>query len=71
MPSHLQVSIGFQGGQVVSVRVSDEKLLALYEALGSPGWHELGTEDGRVRLNLSEVAYVRVEDEEHRVGFGA
>ena len=66
-----QVSVGFQGGQVVAVRVTDERLLALYEALGGPGWHELTTDDGRVRLNLSEVVYVRVEDEEHRVGFGA
>jgi len=71
MASHLPVSIGFQGGQVVSVRVSDENLLALYGALGAASWHELATEDGRVRLNLAEVVYVRVEDEEHRVGFGA
>jgi hypothetical protein len=65
------VSIGFQGGQVVAVRVGEEALLALYAALGSSGWHELATEDGRIRLNLGEVVYVRTEDEEHRVGFGA
>ncbi len=71
MATYHQVSIGFQGGQVVAVRVSDDRLLALYEALGNPGWHELATEDGGLRVNLGEVVYVRVENEEHRVGFGA
>jgi hypothetical protein len=66
-----QVSVGFQGGQVVAVRVADDALLALYAALGNGGWYELVTEDGGVRLNLGEVVYVRTEDEDHRVGFGA
>jgi hypothetical protein len=65
------VSVGFQGGQVVAVRVSDDALQALFSALGSAGWHELATEDGRIRLNIGDVVYVRIEDEEHRVGFGA
>jgi hypothetical protein len=65
------VSVGFQGGQVVAVRVADDVLHGLYAALGNGGWHELATEDGRIRLNLGEVVYVRTEDEEHRVGFGA
>jgi hypothetical protein len=51
--------------------VGDEQLRALHEALGRSGWHELATEDGRVRLDLGQVVYVRVENEEHRVGFGA
>jgi hypothetical protein len=66
-----QISVGFQGGQVVAVRVEDEHLRTLYGELGRSGWHELVTEDGRVRLDLGEVVYVRVENEEHRVGFGA
>jgi len=65
------VSLGFQGGQVVAVRIGDEQLLTLQGALGGSGWFELATEDGQVRLDLSQLVYVRVENEEHRVGFGA
>jgi len=63
--------VGFHGGQVVAMRVGDEQLQLLQGALGGTGWHDVATEDGRMRLDLSQVAYVRVENEEHRVGFGA
>lgn len=70
MPSSRRVSVGFQGGQVLALRVSDEQLDALYEALGASGWHELQTEDGPVRLDLAQVVYVRSEEDDARVGFG-
>jgi hypothetical protein len=66
-----QVSVGFQGGQVLALRVSEEQLKALYKSLGSGGWHELETEDGPVRLDLAQVVYVRAESEDQRVGFGS
>ena len=44
---------------------------SLFNALSAQGWHEVATEDGRIRLDLGQVAYVRLENEEHRVGFGA
>jgi hypothetical protein len=66
-----QISIGFQGGQVLSLRVSDEQLKALHKALGNTGWHELASEEGPVRLDLGQVVYVRSESEDLRVGFGA
>jgi len=66
-----RISIGFQGGQVLALRVSDEQLKGLYEALDGGGWHELETEDGPVRVYLGQVVYVRAEDEDSRVGFGA
>jgi hypothetical protein len=66
-----RVSIGFHGGQVLALRVSDESLKAFNKALGSTGWHELETEDGPVRLDLARVVYVRVEGDDSRVGFGA
>jgi hypothetical protein len=69
-PRSRRVSVGFQGGQVLALRVSDEQLTALHEALGGGGWHELDTEDGPVRLDLSQVVYVRSESDEQRVGFG-
>jgi hypothetical protein len=71
MASLRPVSIGFHGGQVLALRVSEEQLQALQGALGGGGWHELQTEDGPVRLDLGQVVYVRVEGGEQRVGFGA
>jgi hypothetical protein len=69
---HLKVSIGFAGGQVLPVRVSPDALERLNGALaGDRGWHELALEDGVVRLDLGQVAYVRVDSDEPRVGFGA
>jgi hypothetical protein len=66
-----QVSIGFHGGQVLSLRISDEALKALHKALEDGGWHDLESDDGPVRLYLGQVVYVRAEDEDQRVGFGA
>ena len=69
---HLKVSIGFAGGQVLALRVSAGSLERLNGALESErGWHELVAEDGVVRLDLGQVAYVRVDSDEPRVGFGA
>jgi hypothetical protein len=65
------ISVGFQGGQVLVLRVSDEQLKALNKALGREGWHEVESEEGPVRLDLAQVVYVRAESEELRVGFGA
>jgi hypothetical protein len=71
MPTLRRISVGFQGGQVLALRVADGQLSALYGALPGGGWHELECEDGPVRLYLGQVVYVRAEDEESRVGFGA
>jgi len=66
-----RISIGFQGGQVLALRVSDEQLGALQKELGGGGWHEIDSEEGPVRLDLAQVIYVRSESDELRVGFGA
>ncbi|HEX4837864.1 MAG TPA: hypothetical protein VFV03_05005 [Solirubrobacteraceae bacterium] len=66
-----RVSVGFQGGQVLALRITDEQLKALNKSLGDGGWHELETEDGPVRVHLGQVVYVRREDSDQRVGFGA
>lgn len=70
-PAARRIAIGFQGGQVLALRVSDEQLRALHKALGEGGWHELDSDEGPVRLDLAQVVYVRSESEELRVGFGA
>ncbi|HEX4672002.1 MAG TPA: hypothetical protein VH279_07025 [Solirubrobacteraceae bacterium] len=74
MPSNekpQKVSIGFDGGQVLSARVGPDELSKLRSALGTNGWHELTAEDGAVALDLDSVVYVLVDDEDHRVGFGS
>ena len=70
-PQYKRISVGFQGGQVLSVRVTDKQLEALHGALGEGGWHQLDTEEGPVRLYLGQVVYVRSEDSDSRVGFSA
>ncbi len=70
MASSSRLSIGFQGGQVLAVRLSEQQLKALEGALGSQGWHEIQSEDGPVRIDLGQVVYVTSESEEPRVGFG-
>ena len=69
---HIRISIGFAGGQLLAVRVTGEALAGLDSALGgSDRWFELAVEDGSVRIDLTAVAYVRVDSDEGRVGFGA
>jgi hypothetical protein len=51
--------------------VSETELEKLEGALGGEGWHEVEADDGSVRLNLQHVLWLRVERDEHRVGFGA
>jgi hypothetical protein len=70
-PAPRRISVGFQGGQVLALRVSDEQLKSLTKALGAGGWHEVSSEDGPVRLDLAQVVYVSSESDEPHVGFGA
>ena len=70
-PEKLQrVSLGFQGGQVLALRVGKKALDALLDTLPKGHWHTVEAEDGYVRVDLSQVVYVRTESDEHRVGFG-
>ena len=65
------ISIGFQASPPLALRVSETELTKLRDALGGEGWHDLEGEDGSIRLNLQHVLWLRVERDEHRVGFGA
>ena len=67
-----RAAIGFQGGQVLSLRITEEKLAELRIALAngaSGGWQEVEATDGAVVLDLTQVVYLRVESDEGRVGF--
>jgi hypothetical protein len=67
---HRRISIGFQGGQVIALRVSEKELKDLYGALGEGGWHEIHSEEGPVRVYLGQIVYVGAESSEPHVGFG-
>jgi hypothetical protein len=66
-----RIGVGFHGGQVLELRLSDDALAKLYKALGEGGWQELESEEGTVRLDASQVCYVRAESHDQRVGFSA
>ena len=71
-PSFRRAALGFTGnGQVLSLRLADDQLEALRKALqdGTQRWYEVEATDGAVLVDLGQVAYLRVESGEHRVGF--
>jgi hypothetical protein len=71
-PSARRAALGFSGSaQVLSLRVTDDRLAALRQALqdGRDRWYEVEATDGAVLVDLGQVTYLRVESGEHRVGF--
>ena len=67
-----RADVGFQGGQVLAVKVSQDAYDGLRRALGDDSaarWHELKTQDSDIAIDLSQVVYVRIDTEEQRVGF--
>jgi hypothetical protein len=66
-----RAAVGFHGGQVLSLRITEENLTALRAAVrgGEEGWYEVEAADGAVLVDLQQVVYLRVESDEHRVGF--
>jgi len=65
-----RVEIGFEGGQVISARLTDQDLKDLRKQLEKGGWYDLHTEDGAIALYLGKIAFLRIESGAHRVGFG-
>ena len=67
-----RIDIGFQGGQVLPLRVAEDEYESLRDALAderSERWHRVRTQESEVALDLSQVVYVRLDVEEHRIGF--
>lgn len=67
-----RIDIGFQGGQVLPVRVSQQVFDDFRKALSDSGadrWFELTTQDSEIHIDLSQVVYARLDTEDHRVGF--
>ena len=66
-----KVTIGFTGAAgMLAVRLEDDALDELLKAVTDGEWHDLTVDDGTIRLNLSQVVYVRTARDEHKVGFG-
>jgi hypothetical protein len=66
-----KAAVGFAGGQVLSLRLSESQLKELNAVLreGRERWHEVEAADGAVLVDVGQVVYLRVESDEHRVGF--
>ena len=66
-----RAAVGFHGGQVLSLRITEDNLTSLRAAVrgGEEGWYEVEAADGAVLVDLQQVVYLRVESDEHRVGF--
>lgn len=64
-----RVEIGFEGGQVISVRLSDDELKELRKQVEKGGWYDVKTEDGVLAVYVGKVTYLRIDSGEHRVGF--
>ncbi|MBA2507024.1 MAG: hypothetical protein H0V29_13960 [Thermoleophilaceae bacterium] len=67
-----RIDVGFQGGQVLQLRLKDAEYKSLRKALEAgkaDGWHDVQTEDSDIAIDLAQVVYVRFETDRHRVGF--
>jgi hypothetical protein len=66
-----RTALGFQGGQVLSLRLPEEVLESLRSTLreGRERWIEVEASDGAVLIDAGQVVYLRVESDEHRIGF--
>jgi len=66
-----KAAIGFAGGQVLALRLSESQLTELRAVLkeGRERWSEVEAADGAVLVDVGQVVYLRVESDEHRIGF--
>lgn len=65
-----RVDLGFQGGGMVTARLSQSDIDALQKAVEKgEGWHSVMSDDGEISLRLDRVVYLRREAPEQRVGF--
>jgi len=64
-----KVEIGFEGGQVVAVRLTADELKDLRKQVEKGGWHDVKTEDGTLSLYVGKVAFLRIDSGEQKVGF--
>ena len=64
-----RVELGFEGGQVIALRIPQSELDGLREALSGDGWHLLKTEEDEVDVNLDQLVFLRTAGDGQKVGF--
>ena len=64
-----RVEVGFDGGQVIAIRISEEVLAGLRSALGQGGWHRFTTDEAEVDVDLDKLVFVRTAGAGQKVGF--
>jgi len=64
-----RIEAGFDGGQVLALRITDEELESLRGALQRGGWHRLQTDDAEVELFLDKLVFIKTAGDEQKVGF--
>jgi hypothetical protein len=65
-----KVDVGFTGGQVLALRLEKAIFDDLRKAVeGETRFYDVDAGESTVTLDLSQVVYLRVETEDHRVGF--
>jgi len=64
-----RVELGFDGGQVIAVRIADGELETLRKALGGDGWERFATDDAEVDVDLAKLVFVRTAGDGQKVGF--
>ena len=72
MPDLRRFDVGFQAGGSVSVRAEADAYDSLVSALTAGSgdrWHTFESDDSHIVIDLSQVAYVRRERGDQRVGF--
>ena len=64
-----RIEVGFDGGQVLALRISDEELSALRDALQRGGWHRLASDEAEVELFLDKLVFIKTAGDGQKVGF--
>ncbi len=65
-----RVDVGFTGGQMLALRLDKAVFDELRKAIeGDRRFYDVDAGDSNVTLDLAQVVYLRVETEDHRVGF--
>ncbi len=66
----IRAEIGFDGGQVLPVRLDDDQLKGLRDGLSAgSGWFEVVSEEGTVAVDLGKVIFVRTDSSDQKIGF--
>jgi hypothetical protein len=64
-----RIEVGFDGGQVLALRITDEELASLRSALQRGGWHRLASDEAEIELSLDKLVFIKTAGDGQKVGF--